>query len=173
MSKDDLLRGIQKKLDDQKNNIEKYFSIYALCGITGKENIYSNIIANFLNPHWQHGQGDIFLQKFCERFDIEFANTKETTVTREEVIPGRRPDIVIRNGSSLIVIENKTGTCDHEEQLQDYWKWMCEDEKNKSIENKTLIYLTKEGEPPRCNLTIENVYNKAKESGDNVSKYKS
>ena len=173
----ELLDKIKNMSNDKEEKREKrkangdYFNIFELCGITGKENIYSNIIANFLNPHWQHGQGDIFLKKFCERFDIEFANTKETTVTREEVIPGRRPDIVIRNGSSLIVIENKTGTCDHEEQLQDYWNWMCEDEKNKSIENKTLIYLTKYGEHPRWDLKIEKIYNNL-DRNENPEEYK-
>ena len=175
----DLRKEIEERLNDKKtareNRIKNgdYFNIFELCGITGKENIYSNIIANFLNPHWLHGQGDIFLKKFCDRLGIKYENAENAAVAREEIIPNRRPDIVIRNDSNLIVIENKTGTCDHEEQLQAYWNWMCEDEKNKSIENKTLIYLTKEGEHPRCNLTIENVYNKAKDSGDNVSKYKS
>ena len=167
----DLRKEIEERLNDKKtareNRIKNgdFFNIYDLCGIGAKENIHSNIIAEFLNPQWQHGQGNIFLKKFCERLGIAFDSTQETTVTREEVIPDRRPDIVIRNGSKLIVIENKTRTCDHEEQLQDYWNWMS----NCRVTHKTLIYLTKAGEHPRCNFKIDNVYNKETDSGDNVS----
>ena len=131
-----------------------YFNIFELCKIAEKENTHSNIIANLLDPGWKHGQGNIFLKRFCERLDIPFESAAATTVVREEVIPDRRPDIVIRNGCNLIVIENKTGTCDHENQLQDYWNWMF-DESNENIETRTLIYLTKNGEHPRCQLEIE------------------
>ena len=137
-----LLNEIKKMLKDKEEKREKrkangdYFNIYELCGIAEKENIHSNIIANLLNPGWKHGQGNVFLQKFCNRLGITYSDG-ETTVVREEVIPGRRPDIVIRNGRNLIVIENKTGTCDHEEQLQDYWQWVYD--KNPNITEKKRL----------------------------------
>ena len=175
MSKE-LLEYIKTRLEEKdkarENRIKNgdFFNIYDLCGIGAKENIHSDIIAKLLNTNWKHGQGNIFIKKFCERLGIAFDSNQETTVTREEVIPDRRPDIVIRNGSKLIVIENKTRTCDHEEQLQDYWNWMssaC------NVTHKTLIYLTQAGEHPRCNFEIDNVYNKETDSGDNVSSYTS
>ena len=183
MERDELLNEIQIILNDKEEKREKrkangdYFNIYELCGIAGKENIFSNIIANLLDPGWKHGQGNIFLKKFCNRLGIKFEDqpqtteTTETTVKREEVIPGRRPDIVIRNGSNLIVIENKTGTCDHEEQLLDYWNWMCCKKNNPCASNKILIYLTKNGEHPRCDLEIGKIYNNS-DRNENPEDYK-
>ena len=180
MNSKDLLLKIEEKLNAKENKRQTrlangdFFNIFELCGIDNKENIHSNIIARLLNPQWKHGQGNIFLEKFCKRFNITFDTTPETTVSREEVIKdNRRPDIVIRNGANLIVIENKIGTCDHEEQLQDYWNWMLAPQNG----CKTLIYLTKYGEHPRCefnaNITGDNCIYKQEEykSADNVSSY--
>ena len=177
MEKENLLEKIKTKLQAKEANRDArkangdYFNIFELCKIGEKENIFSNIIANLLDPGWKHGQGNIFLKKFCNHLGIEFECAGNTTVVREEAITGRRPDIVIRNGSTLIVIENKTGTCDHEEQLQDYWNWMCDKNKNPYVSNKILIYLTKNGEHPRCDLDIEEIYNNSGRN-ENPEEYK-
>ena len=179
----DLRKEIEERLNDKKtareNRIKNgdFFNIYDLCGIGAKENIHSDIIARLLNTSWKHGQGNIFLKKFCERLGIEFDSAQESTVTREEIIPGRRPDIVIRNGANLVVIENKTRTCDHEAQLQDYWGWLCDGKKNPDYTRRILIYLTHQGEHPRCLFVAQDtqdvIYNSDSETDkNNITLYK-
>ena len=78
MEKEKLLDKIKTKLQAKEANRDArktngdYFNIFELCGIVGKENIYSNIVANLLDPEWKHGQGNMFLKKFCDRLGIKF-----------------------------------------------------------------------------------------------------
>ncbi|OCA77042.1 hypothetical protein BBI01_00830 [Chryseobacterium artocarpi] len=95
------------------------------------ENKVSEILAFFLNPNEDHGQGDIYLKLFKEELGLHFPydNPKKVQVILEDsTFEKRRVDIVLKNQDSLHVIgiENKIypWTKDQKNQVQDYLKYL-------------------------------------------------
>lgn len=92
------------------------------------ENKVSDILAFFLDPDQGHAQGNIFLKKFSEIFNLKWdinMSSIKVTVTREYITDEkRRIDIVIdfNKGEYLIGIENKIyeTTEDQVNQLKHY-----------------------------------------------------
>lgn len=114
------------------------------------ENKTSEILAYFLNPHSNHGQGYLFLELFLKTFNLnevwEKINNLNIDVECEmSTDQQRRIDIVIRAGNNdfLIGIENKIylKTQDQKLQLEHYNDFL----KESAVENYILIYLTPSG----------------------------
>ena len=141
-----------KKLLDKR--LASSFSLFPY--IAPNENRISEIIRDLLDPNGNHGQGDIFLQKFIEIIekpefyesgDHAFIRTEEHTTSIEN--NKRRIDILIeikRNNQhhAGIAIENKPWAIDQNKQIDDY-----SDHIRQHYPNYYIIYLTPDGrEPP-------------------------
>ena len=95
------------------------------------ENKVSEILAFFLNPNEEHGQGDIYLKLFKEELGLHFPYDdpkKIQVILEDSTFENRRVDIVLKNQDSLHVIgiENKIypWTKDQKNQVQDYLKYL-------------------------------------------------
>lgn len=114
----------------------------ALDFVNVNENKVSEILAYFLNPKGNHGQGKVFLEQFLIDLNIDFkhenfSNSKVFTEFGTE--EGRRIDILVKSDlNSLIAIENKInrGTADQPNQVYDYIRQI-----KKQTQNWVLIYL--------------------------------
>ena len=127
------------------NQNDNGFNVFSLCQVWHKENIHSAILASLLDPKGEHGLGTLPLKLFLNIIGIEQNETQliGARVTTEEPIygGGRRLDILITGKDFRVIIENKTITCDHEGQLDDYYDWLRKYEEK----NKKLLYLTYNG----------------------------
>ena len=90
---------------------------------------HSAFLAEFLNPHGSHGQGDIYLRLFVEQFQLSSFDTKSAIVEVEKYTgainadstKGGRIDILLTDGKgNHIIIENKIYAKDQENQLIRY-----------------------------------------------------
>jgi hypothetical protein len=127
------------------------FNVFNL--IEPDENKLSDILAGLLDPHGDHGQGDLFLRLFFKRLGPSFESkaTKNATIQREAPTHGilkyrRRIDILIDVGE-LIAIENKVDSPEQTDQVKDYLEHLSHCTRSRSIQG-TLIYLTPEGKHP-------------------------
>ena len=126
------------------------FNVFSLCQVWHKETIHSAILASLLDPKEEHGLGTMPLKLFFSVFlgiNLNATQLIGARVTTEELINingrQRRLDILIRGKNFRVIIENKTVTCDHEGQLDDYYDWLRLKEHKE--QNKKLLYLTYNG----------------------------
>ncbi len=141
-----------------------HFNLFQILGIGHYEvKTHSPMLAELLSPKVRHGQGDLFLKIFLERFEsAEWAfATKTARVTVEYYIGtktengGGRIDIMIEDDmGQRILIENKICASDQENQLLRY----------RNFDPKAhLIYLTLLGSDASAYSTngiTENDYHK-------------
>lgn len=126
---------IQKKYDDLAEYSGEHYNVFDILGVTSNELSHSAIITNLLDAKGKHGQKELFLRLFLnlindkfedlnykmiiENFEVEksFA-VKEKYVGRvnNEIDQGGRIDIVINDGKSNIIIENKIYAYDQPKQ---------------------------------------------------------
>jgi hypothetical protein len=126
----------------------EYFNIFEILAIGHLEvKTHSPILAELLNPKGKHGQKATFLRLFLTRFlkskALDF-DADSATVMLEYAIQYGRIDILITDGNTAIIVENKIYAKDQENQLQRYYK---------GFSNSYLFYLTLEGDPP-TNLSV-------------------
>lgn len=113
----------------------------------------SNVIAMMLDENGEHGQGEVFLEIFLDFLEKGEENTKiidrnNFVVEKESSTQDlRRIDILLRNKTTAIIIENKPYADDQEDQIPDYIK-DCK-QKGFEIENIYTIYLTSDGKMPQ------------------------
>ncbi len=111
----------------------------------------SRVIADLLNPHGSHCQGDRFLSLFLrDLLRTKWAPGTAVRVVREDLTlhcrrPRRRIDITIDLGSRGIGIENKPWAEDGEDQLRDYKEHLD----RKYHGHFQLVYLSGDGKPPK------------------------
>lgn len=108
------------------------------------ENKVSEILAFFLNPNEDHGQGDIYLKLFKDELGLHFpydSPKKVQIILEDSTFENRRVDIVLKNqdSSHVIGIENKIypWTKDQKNQVKDYLKYL----ESISKGNYQLLYL--------------------------------
>ena len=144
-----LLKEVSKTLKRKNEELKKTFNAFDMAKIGSEETRHSAIIAALLDPQSPFGTGAESLKAFFRQVGLdEIAKhcNEKTMVSTECSIPGRRMDIVIRSNPDTefcVVIENKTMTVDHEQQLEDYQKWLNLQKSNQ----KKLLYLTYNGDP--------------------------
>ncbi|MGP2361291.1 PDDEXK-like family protein [Acinetobacter junii] len=142
--KTQLLNLIDHVVERNEENIVKnktkgeYFNLIKIMGMaTSEVHTHTPIIADLLNPKGSHGQGDIFLKIFVERFSPNFDINTKVVVEREKREGKDQFDILIRNDHQIMIIENKIYASDQSRQLNRYYSYCIA--KNKQ---PILIYLS-------------------------------
>lgn len=141
-----LLNEIQTISESYKRVAEatgENFNIFSVLQMESDEvKTHSRFLAELLNPKGSHGQKDVFLKKFVERFEILDFETENAEVFVEfyigEVTPnsGGRIDILIRNKRDVVMIENKIYANEQPNQLTRYKNYRPKG---------SLLYLTLDG----------------------------
>ena len=145
----DNIEVLLHQLDEEltKSNINDFYqdsNIFRILKIEGNEIRHSNFLAWLVNPNANHGLKDLVLKKFfsylCFTHDFD---TSDVIVEREKL----HIDLLIYSpkGKWFIVIENKTWTVDHNNQLNRY-----SEEIEDYLPNYQgyFLYLTPSGEEP-------------------------
>lgn len=84
------------------------------------ETMHSFLLSHLLDPEGSHGQGNLFLKLFLNKYDIDFDDSDQWTVTAET----GRIDILLKrkHPKAVIIIENKSNyAVDQDCQLYRYW----------------------------------------------------
>jgi len=145
---------ISKLHEQEWRKSGKYFNVFSALGVERKEIRHSALLASFLNPNAFHGMSDIFLKEFMKRIGFYDFPTKDAIVYTEEVISNYRRfdiDICSVDGRQKVVIENKIGIADHDNQLNAYF----EDLGKQNLKNYKLVYLTLNGDEPTETISDE------------------
>ncbi|MWV61597.1 hypothetical protein DCO58_08715 [Helicobacter saguini] len=94
---------------------------------SNEELFHSTMLHSFLNPHSNHYQDSIFLDKFLETCKLKdknlkewFGETKHAHVYSEYSIDRKRIDLLIKNNYRYIILENKVWTGESPEQIKTY-----------------------------------------------------
>ena len=118
------------------------FNIFRTINVTSDEVKHSAFLAELLNPKGTHGQKDIFLKLFVQKFNVENFNCETAYVKVEKSIgsvtekDGGRIDIFIDDQKgNHIIIENKIYANDQYNQLIRYF----------NFSSKNVFYLTLDG----------------------------
>lgn len=126
------------------------FCLFDALGITGKEEIHSNLLFWLLNPDESHGLGDKFLKELIKTvFNCEIdVNKIESRKLEKDLTEGRRIDIEIIGHEWILAIENKINSSELNDQTSRYAKYYKNVEISKGISKDRLflIYLTRTGE---------------------------
>lgn len=102
----------------QNTRLENQFNVFNVLGKAHDEvNIHSKFIQLLLNPDGIHGKGSLFLQSFLASTGITNFNIEGAKVLREY----KGIDILIRNRTQCIIIENKIWASDQNLQLERYY----------------------------------------------------
>lgn len=145
---------IEKKYDSLAEITGEHYNVFDILGKRSDELAHSSIISNLLNAKGKHGQKDLFLKLFIETIQPKFFpniakqsffqdfNTFASKAITEKFAgevnddEGGRIDIIINQGSSNIIIENKIYAKDQKSQLLRYYNY---------DKNAPIIYLTLDG----------------------------
>ncbi|MDQ1267469.1 MAG: hypothetical protein QG560_112 [Campylobacterota bacterium] len=142
---------IVKRYEDEDQKTGRRFNVYSIAGIERDEvKTHSAMIAELLNPKGSHGQDNLFLKLFLERFfeKSEIENTNKAQVYVETSYGNNgRVDIEIILNDHYIIIENKVDAGDQPEQLKRYSD-IAENVKKYAKDKYSLLYLTKYGREP-------------------------
>ena len=98
-----------------------------LSGYPHLENVYSNILAFFLDPEREHGFGPLFLESLLSVAKCgEIQDGEKIEVNREEITKNRKQiDLVISTDTLIVGIENKIYNPLHND-LEDYGRHIDE-----------------------------------------------
>ncbi|HJS00641.1 MAG TPA: PD-(D/E)XK nuclease family protein, partial [Flavobacterium sp.] len=151
---------IEKKYDDLAEITGEHYNIFDILGKRSDELSHSSILSNLLNTKGKHGQKDLFLKLFIEIIKNGFITDEkkvqffkdfktETSKAETEKFTGKvdyiaeqggRIDILVNNGNSNLIIENKVYAGDQPLQLVRY---------NEFDKNAPILYLTLDGKEPK------------------------
>jgi hypothetical protein len=107
----------------------------------------SRIIRDLLDPRGPHSQGPIFLRSFLDVLGFQSLrriSPHASVATESPTADGRRIDIVIRDTTWIIGIENKPWAKDQVSQIADYLRAIG----SLGVQSAHLIYLTRDGRLP-------------------------
>jgi hypothetical protein len=95
-------------------------SVFHLLG--PNELALSRVIADLLDCHGSHGQGELFLNSLLEKADLPRVKIRESVYVAREVLTSekRRIDIVVESPTLVLGIENKPWAGQLLNQLKDY-----------------------------------------------------
>jgi hypothetical protein len=144
------------------------FNIFKLIGVLNKEvSFHSKFISELLNPKGSHSLGDTFLLLFLDGFGVleqfDSRNVKvltESYVGRlsDDYLDGGLIDILLHDGKSALVIENKIFAGDQKYQLVRYHNYA-----RRNFKYFKVLYLTLNGDLPdkisigESNIEFDNI----------------
>lgn len=121
------------------------FNVFNVINVTTNEvRLHSKFIAELLNPKGSHGQEDIFLKLFTEKFKIDIDTTSARVKiekylgVKTETTGGYLDIYIYDNKGRSIIIENKIYAPDQENQLLRYY----------NFSPNNIFYLTLFGDEP-------------------------
>lgn len=172
------LKPLQERAAQRAREEAPDFNVFRILRLTRREvATHTPFLANLLDPAGSHAQGDLFLRCFWDRLSAKrlkdgghpplpplpaLDGGARWAVLTEQVTDRGNFDIHLRCRAigCLMVIENKIGAGDQEDQLARYWAQM-ETERTLFL-HRELVYLTplprdpvptNEDLPPFTNLT--------------------
>ena len=150
------LKPLREKAAERLARETPAFNIFRILRLERKElATHSPFLANLLNPAGTHAQGDVFLSLFFECLAQKGAQLPTSLtggrwfVRQEQVTEWGNLDIHLWNHPLRceIIIENKIGAADQDDQLQRYWSSMLT---NRALfDFQQLVYLTPQNRMPR------------------------
>lgn len=140
---DKLVQKLQDNILKIKQTNKNRFNIFKVLKLDNYEIRHSNFLAWLLNPEETHNLGYKFIKEFFESYaDIDWSKEEFINVETEVLTnKNRRIDILITGKNFLCVIENKYGSCEHDEQCKHYKNFIYSNENYKNIPNKYFVFL--------------------------------
>lgn len=142
-------------LNDKYHYISKItgetFNLFSLLNVEYDEvKTHSSFITELINPYGSHNQKSKFFDLFLEVVGIaNVYDTDKPIVSKERYSKENgRIDIWVYDGKNVLIIENKIGAEDQEDQLERYFR---EAKKYADISNIMILYLTLDGSEPSAN----------------------
>lgn len=137
---------LQQREEEIRQGKNNYSLIGSLLGIHDEVRLHSRFIYSMINPNGSHFQNDLFLKLFIECIDPEIL--KNFNLSNAQVFKERdNIDLLIEDGNTFIIIENKLHALDQKAQISRYIK---EVQNNNNDANITIIvvYLSIAGKDP-------------------------
>ena len=168
---------ISKKYEQIEELTGENFNVFDILGVRSNELSHSSFICYLLDVKGKHGQKDLFLKLFIKQLENRFTGDKAQVLNKfqtershsitemslgnksKDVSNGGRIDIIIKDGTDNIIIENKIYASDQEKQLVRYSNY---------DRNAPLIYLTLGDEMPSKD-SISHEQEVLKENADFIS----
>ena len=168
---------ISKKYEQIEELTGENFNVFDILGVRSNELSHSSFICYLLDVKGKHGQKDLFLKLFIKQLENRFTGDKAQVLNKfqtershsitemslgnktQDVSNGGRIDIIIKDGTNNIIIENKIYASDQEKQLVRYFN---------HDRNAPLLYLTLGDEMPSKD-SISHGQIKLKENIDFIS----
>ena len=166
----DPMHRLQRLLEDfgpllaeaktQRQQTSEHFNVFEVLHVDGYEAYHSRFIAYLLDPTERHDQGDVFLTSFLQGLGLDFnpASTQGAGARTELSLgPSGRIDIYIRlaNGQ-IILIENKVGAQEGENQISRYQNWLQRQYTPPGFPHG-VVFLTPDGRCPETACRPEEV----------------
>ena len=139
--RNDLFKHFKNQADKQLSSDFNVFNV-----INPDENKLSDILADILDTHGSHGQGNLFLNEFIsflinKKLKIQFDNYR----VLREVSANGRIDILLEGDNFALIIENKPFAIDQVDQINRYYDSMIQ----KYNDNVAVLYLNKTESNPQ------------------------
>jgi len=149
------LPGLQDAVRCEALREAPHYNIFRTLNVVHKEaEFHTPFLAHLLDPLAAHGQGLLFLECLFDCWKDRITPPPGAIddgywlVRPEFHVPAfGRLDLLIENASKkyVLVVENKTGTDDHDDQIPRYRAWM---DRYRQGWNGQLVYLTPNGRRP-------------------------
>jgi hypothetical protein len=136
------IKIIEYKYQKLKEN--DTFNIFTLLR-DGKDevNLHSQFLYTLLSPEGSHKKKNVFLKIFLDVLKIENFDLNAVSVKKEY----KNIDIIIKNSTQAIIIENKIWASDQDKQIERYYETII----NEGIKDIRIIYLSLDGRDPSEN----------------------
>lgn len=140
---DKLVQNLQNRILKIKQTDKNRFNIFKVLKLDNYEIRHSNFLAWLLNPEETHNLGYEFIKEFFKLYaDVDWSKEELINVETEVLTnQNRRIDILVTGKNFLCVIENKYGSCEHDEQCKYYKEFINSSENYKNIPNKYFVFL--------------------------------
>jgi len=151
----DGLETIREQTERERRPLAPDFNIFRILHVERNEvYTHSSLLYDLLSPLGSHAQGNLFLEAFLQMVaEVSQGNFalpasplahEQWHVEREHWIREGHLDLVITGKTGhLVVIENKIGAREQEDQLHRYASWM--ERRRSSYPAQALVYLTPDG----------------------------
>ncbi|EDP6893099.1 hypothetical protein GQR61_02390 [Campylobacter lari] len=158
----DKFASFKKERMQERKRLGKndYNPLLKVLPVHDEVNLHSGILKSLLDPSENHEQEKLFLDLFLEKIGLKewFRESDDVKVLKEY----KNIDIYIHNGTKHIILENKIGAGDQNEQIARYIDILKQ--QGVSYEDIAVIYLAKYGDrgPSKKSLDeweIENTKN--------------